>query len=96
MPDVLTKLRRRARVGVLLDALADEAFCRSVVAAMGENTGLALGRKIHFSGTDVFGELVGDEPVEELSEARRGGADQQLGDTGRTADPEGLPAPPEG
>jgi maltose alpha-D-glucosyltransferase/alpha-amylase len=71
MPDVLTKLRRRARVGVLLDALSDEAFCRSVVAAMGQNTGVSIGEgEIHFSGTDVFGELVGDEPVEELSVRR--------------------------
>jgi maltose alpha-D-glucosyltransferase/alpha-amylase len=71
MPDVLTKLRRRARVGVLLDALSDEAFCRRVVAAMGENTGVAIGEgEIHFSGTGVFGELIGDEPVEELSVRR--------------------------
>jgi maltose alpha-D-glucosyltransferase / alpha-amylase len=71
MPDVLTKLRRRARVGVLLDALSDEAFCRDVVAAMAENTGVGIGEgEVHFSGTDVFGELVGDEPVEELSVRR--------------------------
>jgi maltose alpha-D-glucosyltransferase/alpha-amylase len=71
MPDVLTKLRRRARVGVLLDALSDEAFCRSVVAAMGENTGVSIGEgEIHFSGTDVFGKLVGDVPVGELSVRR--------------------------
>jgi maltose alpha-D-glucosyltransferase / alpha-amylase len=71
MPDVLTKLMRRARVGVLLDALADEAFCRSVVAAMGENTRAGIGEgEVHFSGTEVFGELVGDEPVEELSVRR--------------------------
>ena len=71
MPHVLTKLRRRARVGVLLDALADEAFCRSVVAAMGENTGMDIGEgKIYFSGTTAFGELVGDDPISELSVRR--------------------------
>ena len=71
MPDVLTKLRRRARVGVLLDALSDEAFCRRVVAAMGENTGVGIGEgEIHFSGTGVFGDLIGDEPVEKLSVRR--------------------------
>ncbi|HEX5850316.1 MAG TPA: maltose alpha-D-glucosyltransferase, partial [Rubrobacter sp.] len=71
MPDVLTKLRRRARVGVLLDALSDEAFCRSVVAAMGENTGIKIGEgEIHFSATGVFGDLIGDGPVEELSVRR--------------------------
>ena len=71
MPHVLTKLRRRARVGVLLDALADEAFCHSVVAAMGENTGMGIGEgEIHLSATDVFDQLVGDEPIEELSVRR--------------------------
>jgi maltose alpha-D-glucosyltransferase / alpha-amylase len=71
MPDVLAKLRRRARMGVLLDALSDEAFCRCVVAAMGKNTGMGLGEgEVHFSGTGVFGELVGDEPVGELSVRR--------------------------
>jgi maltose alpha-D-glucosyltransferase / alpha-amylase len=76
MPEVLAKLRRRARVGVLLDALSDEAFCRSVVAAMGENTGVGIGEGVvHFSGTDVFGELVGNGPVGELS-VRRAGVEQ--------------------
>jgi maltose alpha-D-glucosyltransferase/alpha-amylase len=71
MPDVLTKLRRRARVGVLLDALSDEAFCRRVVAAMGENTEMGVGEgEVHFSGTDVFRELVGDETADELSVRR--------------------------
>ncbi len=71
MPHVLTKLRRRARVGVLLDALADEAFCRGVVAAMGENTGMDFGEgKIYFSGTTAFGELVGDNSISELSVRR--------------------------
>ena len=71
MPDVLTKLRRRARVGVLLDALSDEAFCRRVIAAMGENTELEIEEGgIQFSGTGAFGELVGNEPVEALSVRR--------------------------
>jgi maltose alpha-D-glucosyltransferase/alpha-amylase len=63
MPHVLTKLRRRARMGVLFDALADERFCRNVVAAMGETTKMGIGEgEIHFSGTDVFGEIVGTNP----------------------------------
>ncbi len=71
MPHVLTKLRRRARVGVLFDALADERFCRDVVGTMGENTEMGIGEgEIHFSGTDVFDELVGDEPVSDLSVRR--------------------------
>jgi maltose alpha-D-glucosyltransferase / alpha-amylase len=71
MPHVLTKLRRRARVGVLLDALADEAFCRSVLVAMGEDTEMGIGEgEIRFSATHVFEDLVGDEPFGELSVRR--------------------------
>jgi maltose alpha-D-glucosyltransferase / alpha-amylase len=71
MPHVLTKLRRRARVGVLLDALADETFCRSVVVAMGENTEMGIGEgEVRFSATGVFDDLVGEEPIEELSVRR--------------------------
>ena len=76
MPQILTKLRRRARVGLLFDALADGGFCRDVVEAMGENGEMGLGEgTIRFSGTGVFGELVGDEPVAELG-VRRAGVEQ--------------------
>jgi maltose alpha-D-glucosyltransferase/alpha-amylase len=71
MPHVLAKLRRRARMGLLFDALADEQFCRRVVEAMGENREMVIGEgRIRFSGTDAFGELIGDEPVSELSVRR--------------------------
>jgi maltose alpha-D-glucosyltransferase / alpha-amylase len=71
MPHVLAKLRRRARVGVLFDALADEGFCRDVVAAMGENREMEIGEgRIRFSGTGMFGELVGEDPISELSVRR--------------------------
>jgi maltose alpha-D-glucosyltransferase/alpha-amylase len=73
MPDVLTKLRRHARVGVLLDALSDEAFCRNVVAAMRDDTGVEFGEgEVRFSCTDRFGELLGSGPVENLSVRRAG------------------------
>jgi maltose alpha-D-glucosyltransferase/alpha-amylase len=67
MPHALAKLRRRARMGLLFDALADERFCRGVVAAMGEGREIDLGEgRVRFSGTDVFGGLVGEEPMGEL------------------------------
>jgi maltose alpha-D-glucosyltransferase / alpha-amylase len=76
MPQVLTKLRRRATVGLLFDALADERFCRCVVEAMGENTEVGIGGgEIRFSSTGVFDDLVGDEPVAELG-VRRAGVEQ--------------------
>ena len=71
MPHVLAKLRRRARVGLLLDALVDERFCRRVVEAMGKDTEVDVGEgKVRFSGTDAFGGLVGEEPLSELTVRR--------------------------
>ncbi|HEX6708904.1 MAG TPA: maltose alpha-D-glucosyltransferase [Rubrobacter sp.] len=71
MPYALAKLRRRARMGLLFDAMVDEQFCRSVVEAMGKNREVEIGEgRIRFSGTDVFGELIGEEPVSELSVRR--------------------------
>ena len=71
MPHALAKLRRRARMGLLFDALADERFCRGVVSAMGEEREIDLGEgRVRFSGTDVFDELIGEEPLSELSVRR--------------------------
>jgi len=71
MPHVLAKLRRRARMGLLFDAIADERFCRHVVEAMGKNREVGLGEgEVYFSATDVFGELIGEEELSELSVRR--------------------------
>jgi maltose alpha-D-glucosyltransferase/alpha-amylase len=71
MPHALAKLRRRARMGLLFDALADERFCRGVVSAMGEKREIGIGEgRVRFSGTDVFDELIGEEPLSELSVRR--------------------------
>ena len=71
MPHVLAKLRRRARMGILFDALADERFCRRVVEALREDTDVEIGEgKIRFSGTDVFDGFVGEEPSSELTMRR--------------------------
>ena len=71
MPHALAKLRRRARMGLLLDAMADESFCRHVVEAMGKNRDFGLGEgRVHFSATEVFGELAGEEPLSELGVRR--------------------------
>ncbi len=73
MPYTVAKLRRRNRVGVLFDALADEDFCRSLVAAMGEERELEAGEGvIRFSSTGVLEELVDDEPLS----VRRAGVEQ--------------------
>ena len=64
MPHALARLRRRSRIGVLYDALADAGFCREVVAAIGEGLALEMGEgRVVFSRTGAYGELVGTEPV---------------------------------
>ncbi|CAN5565548.1 maltose alpha-D-glucosyltransferase [soil metagenome] len=74
LPYTIAKLRRRSRVGVLHDALADEEFCRSLVSAMGEEREVEAGNGvIRFSRTGAFGKLVGDRPLEEV---RRAGVEQ--------------------
>jgi maltose alpha-D-glucosyltransferase / alpha-amylase len=71
MPHALAKLRRRARMGLLFDAMADEQFCRHVVETLGKDREVGIGEgRIRFSGTDVLGELVGEETVSEVSVRR--------------------------
>ena len=71
MPHAVAKLRRRARMGVLWDALADEGFCREVVAAIGEGRNLGMGEgRVVFSRTGAFDELLGEDPVGSLSVRR--------------------------
>jgi maltose alpha-D-glucosyltransferase/alpha-amylase len=58
LPATLARVRQQARVGVLADALADEAFCRETVQAMGEGRTLRCGDgTIRFIATGVFAEL---------------------------------------
>jgi maltose alpha-D-glucosyltransferase/alpha-amylase len=80
MPHALAKLRRRARIGILYDALVDDSFCREVVAAIAENRkiGIKIGigdGEIRFTKTGIFDELIGDEPATTLS-VRRADAEQ--------------------
>ena len=73
MSYTVARLRRRSRVGVLYDALADEEFCRSLVAAMGEGREVGAGDGvIRFTSTVAFEELIGDEPLS----VRRAGVEQ--------------------
>jgi maltose alpha-D-glucosyltransferase/alpha-amylase len=57
-PATLARVRQQARMGVLADALADEAFCRAVVQAIGENRELPCGGgTIRFAATGAFSEF---------------------------------------
>ena len=71
MPHAVAKLRQRARMGVLYDALADEGFCREVVAAIGEGREVEMGEgRIVFSRTGAFGGSLGEDSAGSLSVRR--------------------------
>ncbi len=72
-PGALARLRRRFRTGILFDAMADDGFCRFLVAAMGEEREIGTeGARLRFSKTAAYGELVGEDPLT----VRRSGAEQ--------------------
>jgi maltose alpha-D-glucosyltransferase/alpha-amylase len=58
-------------MGVLYDALADEGFCREVLAAIVEGRNLEMGEgRVVFSRTGAFGKVIGDDAVGSLSVRR--------------------------
>jgi len=58
----VAKVRQQANVGVMADALADEAFCRHVVRAIGEKKNLQTAHgTLRFTPTSKFAQLAGDE-----------------------------------
>ncbi len=72
----VAKLRRRARVGVLHDAVADDGFCRYLLRAMDDEERTPTQRgEIRFTKTGAFEELVGEDGVNALS-VRRSGVEQ--------------------
>jgi len=76
MPHALAKLRRRASIGILYDALVDDRFWREVVAAIAANRKIGIrDGEIRFTKTGIFEELIGDEPATTLS-VRRTEAEQ--------------------
>jgi maltose alpha-D-glucosyltransferase/alpha-amylase len=62
MPAAVAKVRQQAHLGVLADALADEAFCRSLVVAIGAGRELASAHgKLRFSPSSAFAEIAGED-----------------------------------
>jgi maltose alpha-D-glucosyltransferase/alpha-amylase len=60
-PAVLARVRQHGEVGVLADAMADQAFCAMLIAAIGRREVMALAQgKIVFEPTASFGEIAGD------------------------------------
>ena len=59
----IANVRQQASTGVLADAMADEPFCRALVAAIGAGRELkAEGGTLRFSPTNSFAKVVGDTP----------------------------------
>ena len=66
-PGILAKVRQRARMGVLGDALTDPAFSQALIEAMGQNLELPFAQgRLQFSATAVFPELTRDAPLHEM------------------------------
>jgi len=67
-PAALAKVRVQARVGVLADALADEAFCRAVILAIGAGRDLRTAQgDLRFQPTQAFASVVGNALESPLS-----------------------------
>lgn len=67
----VTKVRQQAAVGLIADAMADEPFCRALVAAMGAGQTLSGdGGSVRFSAGKGYAEVVGDQ-LEQPSQLRR-------------------------
>jgi maltose alpha-D-glucosyltransferase/alpha-amylase len=61
-PATIAKVRQQAQVGVIADALADEAFCRAVVEAIGAGREIPMAQgKLRFTPTDAFAGMAGDD-----------------------------------
>ncbi len=64
-PVTIARVRQQAEVGVLADALGDDAFCRELVAAIGAGEEIAMARgRLKFQPTKAFASLAGPAPRE--------------------------------
>ncbi|MGH8752252.1 MAG: putative maltokinase, partial [Burkholderiales bacterium] len=62
LPACVAKARQQARVGILADAFADDAFCRALIQAIGASRTLPCAQGgIRFSPTATYVALVGEE-----------------------------------
>jgi maltose alpha-D-glucosyltransferase/alpha-amylase len=61
----LARVRQRARTGILYDAIADDAFCRAVVSAIGAGQQVRVGEgTLVFTKTSAFPSLIAALPSE--------------------------------
>jgi len=72
----VAKLRRRSKMGVLYDAVADEDFSHTLLGAMSEGREVKMSRgEIRFTRTNVFAALAGEDAGASL-QVRRSGVEQ--------------------
>ena len=63
-PGTVARVRQQAQIGVLADALFDEAFCRAVVDAIGAGVEVAAAQgRIRFVPTRAFAAIAGADPA---------------------------------
>jgi maltose alpha-D-glucosyltransferase / alpha-amylase len=66
-PLAVSRVRQQAAVGVLADAMGDEAFCRAVVDAIGRRQTLRCrGGTLHFLPTQAFADVTRGAPGDPL------------------------------
>ncbi len=59
---LIARVRQQARIGGLADAFADDAFCHTLVTAIGDGSELRCGRgTVRFRRTGAFAELAGQD-----------------------------------
>ncbi|SEM80515.1 maltose alpha-D-glucosyltransferase [Nitrosomonas marina] len=62
----LARARQRARVGIIYDAVHDEAFVRAIISSMSQSAATETGSEmIHFRATTVFDKFVDDSCMAE-------------------------------
>ena len=67
LPVALAKIRQQARVGIIYDALYDEAFSRAIVKAMSESSELSADPgMLRFCATSAYFRLVDEEGLKDL------------------------------
>ncbi|HKH19413.1 MAG TPA: maltose alpha-D-glucosyltransferase [Gammaproteobacteria bacterium] len=66
LPYTVTRVRQQARTGIIIDAFADETFCRAFIEAIGAEREIRLdGGVIYCPPTSAYAEIVGGSVAED-------------------------------
>jgi maltose alpha-D-glucosyltransferase/alpha-amylase len=79
LPYAIAKIRRRSRLGILYDALAEVTFSRALVTAMGQHQEIPFGAgKLKFSSTAAFEELTSEASLQQMERPTTEGTNSTL------------------